>query len=590
MLFSETIDRIIRGEVSELIILDLNPSETEINLAMSELKVVSASHENYAQALFLLGHLSCKREQYPLARDYFQEAMELGNSMAMVGRAEMHRIGQGGPANYSEAIILYEKAIRLGNSWAMVGRAEMHRSNQGVPSNFADAIRLYEEAIRLGNSMAMVGRAEMHRSNQGVPSNFADAIRLYEEAIRLDNSWAMIGRAQMHQHAYGGRINYPEAIRLYKKAIGLGNAQGVINCAVLCEDLGGLANCAEASHLYFQGFCLFFDHCTYPAGKDFFQRLKRLAIKNGITMAKYYLTFAYLKNNEKQEAQALYLDNVQTLPPFFLKKTLTLIDKLPKQKTLVDQHLELVQLNDIPPTLLPLWHYVQFRLKAKTAGYPTAYLLTSLYPDLLPQLNAMECYELAHVALNDGADDSIPENKILCLTQACHFFYLDYQKDKDNKTKYVLLQKLLCNKEALENGDKSQYVFEETSSSAQEEARLQRFVERVINKPRYSQEIQRIADYLEVHHEDLTSSDYHLLTWLSRRLSYNISFTDSLSQPHIKQQISESSMLNNNPILKSKITNDACKKLLKATHNRGQLIYEALPKYDLDTSNLEILA
>ncbi len=652
MSIAAIIDDIREGQSPKLFVFHSKLTDIELDEALNKLNSIPVDHKNYACALFLLGYCLCKKgqltqailyldqaialnnifamvfrailheqglggpnnydaairlydqaialensdamvyrailhekgldgpENYDEAISLYDQAIALKNSTAMFNRALLHEQGLGGPQNYAAAISLYDQTIALGNSTAMNNRAVLHESGLGGPENYDAAIRLYDQAIALGNSGAMFNRAVLHESGLGGPENYDEAISLYDQAIALENSAAMFNRALLHEQGLGGPQNYAAAISLYDQAIALENSDAIVNRAVLHEKgLGGPPNYDRASHLYFQAFCL-------SKSEHSFGYLQNMADRN-IPIALYYLMLAYLELGQEQEAEQFYLAQTQSLAPLLLEKTLALIDTLPEQQRLVEQYLAWLQLNEIPSAYLPLWNHVQFRLEAKTAGYQTAYLLTNKYPDLPPQLSAAECYELGNVALNDGADDPNPENKIQCLTQACHFFYEAYQKG--DKQIYGLLQKLLGDKEALERGQKPRYALEKTSSIA-EEARLSRFTAGGINKPLYSQEIQRIADYLETHQEKLNSSEHHLLTWVCRRLSYNIPLSESLSQPHIKQQISDSPVLANNVILKSSLTDEVCEKLLQASPNRGQGIYEALANHNLTASNLKILA
>ncbi len=236
---------------------------------------------------------------------------------------------------------------------------------------------------------------------------------------------------------------------------------------------------------------------------------------------------------------------------------------MPEQKTLVEQHLELLQLNDIPPAFLPLWNYVRFRLEVKTEGYQTAYFLILKYPDLLQQLTALECFELGNLILNDGDDNELTlENKIRCLTQACVFFYKAYQKNQDDKQIYALLLRLLSEKDAWEVGQKPAYAYQGETSEG-ELLLIRRLSEKVICQTSYSDELELIMQYRETHLEALSPCEYQLLTCLGRRLSYNIPLTDSLRQSHIKQEVTN--LLINNPLLNSLLANETGKNVVQVS-------------------------
>lgn len=480
MLFAKILDDIVEGKLPESAVVDLKPTDTEIIQGLDKLKKIMAHPKNYARVLFLLGYLARKKKDYSLAINYFDEAIALDHSNAMVWRAIMHIEGQ------------------------------------GCPQNFPEGMRLYEQAVSLGNDIAMNNLGILYRANLG-RSQYDEANCLYDKAIALGNNTAMCNRARLHKN--GGSLNY-----------------------------------AEASLLYFQSFCL-------NKKELILDELEEIATLAQTPITQFYLLLAYLVNEQEDDAQVFYRDHAEDLAPPLLENTLALIDKLPEQQRLVEQQLELLQSTNIPSPCRSLWNYVHFRLEAKTEGYQTAYLLTCGFPDLVPKLTASECFELGNIALNDGADDLASENRSRCLTQASHFFYAAYQRNKDDKLMYALLLRILEEQEALESGQKIFYAFA-ASSCEEEEARLKRFTKRIPIKPLYAQEIETITHYLETQLDALNPSEHQILVWLCRRLSYNIPLTDSLSQPHIKKQISNSVLPTNNPILKHNLSNGAGDALL----------------------------
>ncbi len=469
----------------------------------------------------------------------------------------------------------------------MITRAWMHKNGEGCPPNNDEAIRLLDQAIDLGHSAAMHARAVMHFKGEGDDQNYDEAIRLFDQAIDLGHSDAMHERAVMHYHGEGGDQNYDEAIRLFDQAVDLGNREAICNRALMHEKgQGGPQNHDKASQLYFHNFCLNKSEPSLDA-------LKVMAHKN-IPIAQYYLLLAYLETEPKQ-AESFYLNNAQNLMPILLEKTLTLIDELPKQQTLAEQHIELLQLIDIPPNLLHLWRFVQFRLEIKAGDYQAAYFLTLKYDETLKYdsisrySTASEYYELGNLALSESGDEELtPQNKMHCFSSACLLFIYAHLRDPDDKQIHRLLLLLFREREALELGQKTTYAYQEDIFSVEEEELKLMGAFGNLYKP-YQQEITQIIQYQETHSEELTFSEHQILYRLSRRLSYGIPLTDSLNQPHIKQQISDSPLLAKDALFKPLLSDQACKDILKGA-NRGQRIYETLPNYALTKTNLKILA
>jgi hypothetical protein len=121
-----------------------------------------------------------------------------------------------------------ESEIKKQNPNAFNLRAFMHKSGQGGPVNYSEAIRLFDLAIQAGDTVAMHNRAFMHANGQGEKGgkpNLLAAIKLYDQAIELKCAPAMYNRGIMHFNGEGGEKNYPAAMGLLLDA--LSNAEGL---------------------------------------------------------------------------------------------------------------------------------------------------------------------------------------------------------------------------------------------------------------------------------------------------------------------------------------------------------------------------
>lgn len=146
--------------------------------AMREIELILAEpdHCNFGNACLLRGYLyqygqnsgvlfGGNREQ---AIDFYNQAIERGNSMAMVKLAEIYMSKAEAKIDYPQVLALLDQAIELENDHAMVERAWMHEMGSGAAAvNYDSAVALYERAINLGNAEAMCSRARMYEYGLG---------------------------------------------------------------------------------------------------------------------------------------------------------------------------------------------------------------------------------------------------------------------------------------------------------------------------------------------------------------------------------------------------------------------------------------
>jgi TPR repeat protein len=267
--YDELVIRLVRGQLSindiEVMLVE---AESQVNKEQDVLRfsnLVTMRGAFYqAKIKFAKSFTGMKEEDYRLAIECYEKAMDLGNVTAISYRAYLHKHGLGGAVNSSAAIELFEKAIALGNVLAMYNRACMHEDGLGGSINYLAAIGLYEQAIKLGCEGAMNNRALMYRKGLGGSINYPAAIALYEQAIVLGNAAAMNNRAYLHSNGLGGSVNYPAAIALYKRAMDLGNKHAMNNLAFLYQNNSeGKPNYPAAIALYDKAIALDHKYAMY---------------------------------------------------------------------------------------------------------------------------------------------------------------------------------------------------------------------------------------------------------------------------------------------------------------------------------------
>lgn len=92
---------------------------------------------------------------YTKAREYFERAVELNNTAALVNLGELYENGLSVNKDYYTARCYYERAVELNNSQAFTRLGELYELGRGVMKNIDKAKQYYEKGIELGNSDAL---------------------------------------------------------------------------------------------------------------------------------------------------------------------------------------------------------------------------------------------------------------------------------------------------------------------------------------------------------------------------------------------------------------------------------------------------
>lgn len=145
--------------------------------------------------------------------DWFQRAINQGNSNAMLKLGDYYRVEQ----NWDEAIRLYQQAVKLGNSNAMVNLGAIYQRGEGAKQNRVEAIR-----------HAMVNLGVSSQRGEGVRQNWDEAVRLYQQAVELGNSKAMFRLGHIYfQYSIGGLQYWNQAANLYRCAFKAGEKKAI---------------------------------------------------------------------------------------------------------------------------------------------------------------------------------------------------------------------------------------------------------------------------------------------------------------------------------------------------------------------------
>ncbi|MBN2590024.1 MAG: protein kinase [Sedimentisphaerales bacterium] len=110
-----------------------------------------------------------------------------GNLDAMFLLGSAYQDGLGINKDYHRAIEWYNKAIEVGDSSAMNNLGCMYHDGEGVEQDYQKAIELYNKAIEGGSSIAIWNLGLLYEYGEGVKKDEHKATELYLRAARLGN-------------------------------------------------------------------------------------------------------------------------------------------------------------------------------------------------------------------------------------------------------------------------------------------------------------------------------------------------------------------------------------------------------------------
>ena len=191
-------------------------------------------------------------EFYDKAFEKFKKLADMDDDRGLFWVGKCYDNCLGVERNLELAKEYYEKAVEKGNSKAANNLGNLYHYDNGLEKNYKKAIEYYQKAVDGGSKKASYNLAEVYyRGGAGVEQNYEKAFEYYLRAD--DDCWAMQSVGWMYEYGQGVGANVEKAIEYYQKAIDLGhyneNRQNdsAYRCALLYDKRGysrnDIANC-----------------------------------------------------------------------------------------------------------------------------------------------------------------------------------------------------------------------------------------------------------------------------------------------------------------------------------------------------------
>ena len=189
---------------------------------------------------------------YVLARDYYMQALNLGNEKAANNIGCLYYNAEGVTRDYGEALKWFKKAAELGNGDSCNSIGNMYLNGVGVEKNSEKAMAWYQKSADLGNNFAMANVGYMYRYYK---FKEREAMEWYKKAANLGNTWAMNQIGDMYSHGWGSNAqDFYEAMRWFRKGAELGDGRSCAYVGDMYYNARGVsADYREAKRWYKKG-------------------------------------------------------------------------------------------------------------------------------------------------------------------------------------------------------------------------------------------------------------------------------------------------------------------------------------------------
>ena len=191
---------------------------------------------NDGRLMLLLGKSLDKGRDYVAAAEWYQRAVNAGETAAINNLGTLYEVGQGVPQDYAKAFELYQEGAKVEDPQAINNLGWFYETGSAVKRDYAKARELYEKAADLGNAMAINNLGALYDNGYGVPRDSAKAKQFYEQAEELGNSLAIKNLGGLYENGRGVPKDLATAREYYVKASDLGNADAAHQLGYFADD------------------------------------------------------------------------------------------------------------------------------------------------------------------------------------------------------------------------------------------------------------------------------------------------------------------------------------------------------------------
>ena len=156
------------------------------------------------------GIFADKSEFFKEAARYYEQAIQLGNSDAMICLGKLYESGHGFKTDESKALNLYLQASKAGNTQALLKAGLYFYENK----NFDKAKEFFSAAEKAGDPEAALNLGKIYFQD----NDFSKARQLFEKATAFNSLEAFYWLGELYENGDGVPQNVQKALQFYRRA------------------------------------------------------------------------------------------------------------------------------------------------------------------------------------------------------------------------------------------------------------------------------------------------------------------------------------------------------------------------------------
>eukprot|EP00475_Leptophrys_vorax_P044083 TRINITY_DN8701_c0_g1_i1.p1 TRINITY_DN8701_c0_g1~~TRINITY_DN8701_c0_g1_i1.p1 ORF type:complete len:744 (-),score=149.93 TRINITY_DN8701_c0_g1_i1:1333-3564(-) len=157
------------------------------------------------------------QRNYNIARNYYMQAANQGNTVAMAQLGQMYVDGHGVDQSNETALEYFKKASKKGSAPATFGLGYMYFHGFGVKKDLELAFKYFKMAADAGYAEAQFSLGTMYFTGHGVDKSDAAALQYFTLAGHQSHPRALHNLAQMYMYGLGTRSSCSMGVELYKQ-------------------------------------------------------------------------------------------------------------------------------------------------------------------------------------------------------------------------------------------------------------------------------------------------------------------------------------------------------------------------------------
>ena len=213
-------------------------------------------------------------EDYAQAKEYFEKALEEGETEAYCNLGNLYFFGNGVEQDYRRAFEYYQKGAKAGEPYCMENLGTCYFWGHGVDTDIQNAAFYNEKAAKAGVEKAMYDTGLNYERGYGVSQNIDKALYWLEKAAEEEYLAAFMELGNLYFNGEYVEKDLEKAFQYYCKGAELGDQAAKLSLAKFYEE--GLVvekNLKKAKALYQEAYDLYYEKAVTEDDKEAQSRL-----------------------------------------------------------------------------------------------------------------------------------------------------------------------------------------------------------------------------------------------------------------------------------------------------------------------------